>query len=164
MQILNQRQIEQKISRLAIQILENNIGETEIVLVGVNRNGSGFADLLRSELVKISDKNYILARISLNPAAPTEHEISISVPVESLSDKVIILVDDVLNSGRTLFFAARPILDILPRKVEVAVLVERKHGSFPIKADYVGLSLATTLKENIEVKILDVSEKAVFLN
>ena len=83
---------------------------------------------------------------------------------ESLfKNKVVIIVDDVANTGRTIFFAFKPFLDILTKKVEVAVLVDRKHKSFPIKVDYVGLSLATTLKENIKVQLGVAKEREVRL-
>ena len=84
------------------------------------------------------------------------------MPIEQIENKVVIIVDDVANTGRTIYYALKPLLDVLPKKVEVAVLVDRKHKSFPIQADYVGLSLATTLKESIEVKIREVDEWAVF--
>ncbi|MBL7781855.1 MAG: phosphoribosyltransferase, partial [Saprospiraceae bacterium] len=79
-------------------------------------------------------------------------------------NKSIILVDDVANTGRTIFYAVQPLLAVVPRKVEVAVLVDRKHKSFPIKADYVGLSLATTLLENIDVRIREVERMEVNLS
>ncbi|MEL6989936.1 MAG: phosphoribosyltransferase family protein, partial [Bacteroidota bacterium] len=72
-------------------------------------------------------------------------------------------VDDVANTGRTIFYAFKPLFEILPKKIEVAVLVDRKHKSFPIKVDYVGLSLATTIQENIDVQILNTEDKAVYL-
>jgi pyrimidine operon attenuation protein / uracil phosphoribosyltransferase len=81
-----------------------------------------------------------------------------------VKDKVVILIDDVANTGRTIFYAIRPLLDVLPKKVEVAVLVDRKHKSFPIQPDYVGLSLATTLKENIDVQIRETADWSVYLN
>ena len=73
-------------------------------------------------------------------------------------------LDDVANTGRTIFYAVQPLLRVIPKKVEVAVMVDRKHKSFPIKADYVGLSLATTLLDDIDVQIRDVREMAVYLN
>ncbi|MBX2817947.1 MAG: phosphoribosyltransferase, partial [Saprospiraceae bacterium] len=84
--------------------------------------------------------------------------------LKELKRKSIVVVDDVANTGRTIFFAIKPLLNVLPKKIEVAVLVDRKHKSFPIKVDYVGLSLATTLREDIDVQIRDVEEMAVFLN
>ena len=81
-----------------------------------------------------------------------------------LHSKVVILVDDVANTGRTIFYAFKPLMESLPGKIEVAVLVDRTHKMFPIKVDYVGLSLATTLKENISVKIVGVEEMEVHLD
>ena len=164
MQILTHRQIQQKISRLAYEILENNIEESEIILAGINNNGMSFAELIYNKLKDIGDLPITLIPIKLNPANPLSNPIEVGKSVEDLKDKVIVVVDDVANTGRTLFYAIKPILDTIPKKVEVAVLVDREHKSFPIKIDYVGLSLATTLKENIDVKIRDVEEPAVFLN
>ena len=153
MKILNSTQIRQKINRLAIEILENNYAEKSIVLAGINNNGLGFAKLLMKAIQKISEVEIILANISLNPAKPTSDAVNIDVDEAVFRNKVVIIVDDVANTGRTIFFAFKPFLDILTKKVEVAVLVDRKHKSFPIKVDYVGLSLATTLKDNIIVKL-----------
>ena len=166
MQILDDRQIRQKIKRLAIEILERNFGQPEIILAGLNDNGVGFAELLMQELSPIlpDDMGITITRIQLNPANPLEYEPYIEMPEELLRDKNIIIVDDVANTGRTIFYAVQPLLKVLPAKVEVAVLVDRKHKSFPIKADYVGLSLYTTLKDHILVKIRDVETMAVFLN
>lgn len=164
MQILNHRQIQQKINRLAIEIAEHNCEEEEIILAGINNNGIVFAELLMKRLLEMTDIDIIVTRIKLNPANPMNEGIFIEMPEEQLKNKVVILIDDVANTGRTLFYACRPILDTLPKKLEVAVLVDRKHKSFPIRVDYVGLSLATTLKENIDVKIKDVESFAVFLN
>ncbi len=163
LKLLDDRQIKQKIKRLAIQILENNFGEEEIILAGINNNGMGFAKMIYKHLKKISDIKFTLTPIQLSPANPLQNEISIGIPVEQIENKVIIIVDDVANTGRTIFYAFKPLLNILPKKVEVAVLVDRQHKSFPIKVDYKGLSLATTLHENIDVQILGVDDEAVFL-
>lgn len=164
MKVLDHRQVLQKIRRLAIEILEHNHDEPEIILAGINNNGYGFAQMLLAELQERTDKTIQLTHIRLNPANPLASPITIELPVESLQNKVIIIVDDVANTGRTIFYACRPIIEVLPKKVEVAVLVDRTHKSFPIRVDYVGLSLATTLKEDIEVQIREVSEYAVYLN
>ncbi len=163
MRILNQRQIQQKIRRLAIEIIENNYEEPEIILAGINNNGMYFATLLLEELRQRSKQELRLTSLRLNPANPLASEIRFGMPLEEASDKVLIIVDDVANTGRTIFYATKPLLEILPKKVEVAVLVDRQHKSFPIKVDYVGLSLATTLRENIDVQIRDVEEQGVFL-
>lgn len=163
MKILDHRQIQQKIKRLAYEILERNYGEAELILAGINNNGMAFAELLHAELQGISSQKITLTRIRLNPAAPTQHPIQLELPVEELHGKVIIIIDDVANTGRTMFYAVKPILTILPKKVEVAVLVDRTHKSFPIRVDYVGLSLATTLLQDIDVQIREVEEWAVYM-
>jgi pyrimidine operon attenuation protein / uracil phosphoribosyltransferase len=164
MKILNDKQIRQKIKRLTIQILENNFDQPEIILAGINNNGLEMASLLMHELVSRTDIPITLTRIKLSPAAPADNPIFIEMPIEQLKGKVIILVDDVANTGRTIFYAIKPLLEIVPEKVEVAVLVDRKHKSFPIQSDYVGLSLATTLKEHIDVQLKGVDDMAVYLN
>ncbi len=164
MKILNDRQIAQKIKRLAIEILEHNFGEQELILAGINNNGMVFSLLLLEELTKISDMPITVTRIQLNPANPLKSDIILEIPPEQVHNKVLIIVDDVANTGRTIFYAIKPILEVLPKKVEVAVLIDRSHKSFPIRVDYHGLSLATTLKNNIDVQIREVEERAVFLN
>ena len=164
MKILNERQINQKIKRLAIEILEHNFGEPELILAGINNNGMVFSELLMQELTKISNIPITVTRIRLNPANPIKSDIILEMPPEQVHNKVLIIVDDVANTGRTIFYAIKPILEVLPKKVEVAVLIDRSHKSFPIRVDYHGLSLATTLKNNIDVQIREVAENAVFLN
>ncbi|MFZ2899874.1 MAG: phosphoribosyltransferase family protein [Saprospiraceae bacterium] len=163
MKILDHRQIQQKIKRLAFEILERNYGEEEIILAGINNNGMTFAELLLAELRAISSIRFTLTRLRLNPAAPAQHPIQLEMPVAQLDHKVVIIVDDVANTGRTIFYAIKPILEVVPKKVEVAVLVDRTHKSFPIRVDYFGLSLATTLLQNIKVRIREVQEWAVNL-
>jgi pyrimidine operon attenuation protein/uracil phosphoribosyltransferase len=164
MQILTKTQIQQKIERLAFQIVENNFAEKEIILAGINFNGMTFASLLRDALQRITKIPIVLTQIRLNPAKPLGDPISIDTPTDELTGKVIIIADDVANTVRTIFYAVKPVLESLPSKVEVAVLVDRKHKSFPIAVDYVGLSLATTLQEDIDVRIRDTKDWAVFLN
>lgn len=161
---MDQHQIEQKIRRLAIEILENNYEEKEIILGGINNNGYAFASLLLDDLRKLSTINFSLTRIRLNPAQPLVQLVETEMPAAQMSGKVVIIVDDVANTGRTIFYACKPLLEILPKKVEVAVLVDRKHKNFPIRVDYVGIALNTTLKEDIDVQIRDVEEWAVFLS
>lgn len=163
MKILNHHQIEQKIRRLAIQILEHNYDEPEVVLTGINNNGFAFAGLLLQHLQQLSSIRFTLTRIRLNPAQPAAHPIVTELPVDYFAGKAVIIVDDVANTGRTVFYACLPLMQVLPKKVEVAVLVDRKHKHFPMYADYVGISLNTTLKEDIDVQIRDVEEWAVYL-
>jgi pyrimidine operon attenuation protein/uracil phosphoribosyltransferase len=166
MKILEHHQIQQKIKRLAIQILERHYGEREIVLAGLNTKGLAFAECLLAELRALAPESmaFTLTRIRLNPADPLEYAPYIEIPAEDLRDKTIIVADDVANTGRTLFFAMKPLLNDVPRRIEVAVLVDRKHKSFPIQPDYVGLSLYTTMRDDIEVQLgADGQEAAVYL-
>ena len=166
MQILTDRQIRQKFRRIAIEILERNYGEPEIILAGLNNNGLGFARFLLAELLPLAPEGtkITLTRIRLNPANPVEYEPEVELPADQLRGKSIIIVDDVANTGRTIFYAVQPLLKVVPKKVEVAVLVDRQHKSFPVKADYVGLSLATTLRDDIDVQIRDVKAMAGYLH
>ena len=163
MQILNTQQIGQKIRRLAMQILEENYQETSLVIGGINNNGFAFAELIHKELSSIDMLPIELVSIRLNPAKPLQDKVTFSCPIEDLEDKCIIIVDDVANTGRTLFYAMKPLMNVVPRKVEMAVLVDREHKSFPVKVDYVGMSLATTLKDHIDVQIFGMDNPAVFL-
>ena len=147
-----------------MEIIENNYGEAEIILAGINNNGMIFAQMLLGELEKVTDIKLTLTQVRINPADPLGQDITFGMPVENIEDKVVIIVDDVANTGRTIFYACKPLLQTLPKKVEVAVLVNRQHKSFPVKVDFVGLSLATTLKENIDVHFREAEEYAVFLN
>ena len=164
MKILDNLQVNQKIKRMAIEIIEKNYAEKEIYLAGINNNGLRFAEGLHSVIKDLSDITFHIIPIKLNPADPISEDISIGEELKKLHDKVVILVDDVANSGRTIFYAFKPLLTIVPKKVQVAVLIDRKHKSFPIHVDYVGLSLATTAKENIDVSLKTKNKYQVDLN
>ena len=151
-EVLKNKEIEKIIKRLSYEILENNYQAKKIFLAGINNNGHNFAELIKSELEKISTPPIELINLKLNPAKPLE-EISLSIDVKELKNQHVILVDDVANTGRTIFYAFKPFLEVVPKSIQVAVLVDRLHKSFPIKVDFLGLSLATTLKEHITVSL-----------
>jgi pyrimidine operon attenuation protein / uracil phosphoribosyltransferase len=163
MQVLNHYQITHKISRLAYEILENNLEEKEIYIIGINKNGSKLASLIFDVLVNISNHKVILENIKLNPANPLEYLPELTTNHSNLQDKVVIMVDDVANTGRTIFYAFKTLMDVVPKKIEVAVLVDRKHKTFPVKVDYVGLSLATTIQENIKADLNTTAALAVLV-
>jgi pyrimidine operon attenuation protein / uracil phosphoribosyltransferase len=165
MQVLNHTQISRRLKRLATEILERNYDAPEVILAGLNNNGLAMAEKLMQELLpaKPGSMSITLTRIRLNPANPLEYKPYIEMETADLAGKTLIIVDDVVNSGRTLFYAVQPLLAVLPTKVEVAVLVERKHKNFPIKSDYVGLSLATTVKDDIDVQIRNAESMGVYL-
>src|SRR5690606_29705911 len=164
MEIISHKQVKQKIKRVAIEILEHNFDQKIIYLVGVNNNGFRFAKLIQREMQEHGRAEVRLINVRLNAADPLADPISLSVDPDTLSDRHIVVVDDVANSGRTLFYAMKPLLGILPGKVEAAVLVDRTHKLFPIKVDYVGMSLATTLKQNIQVDLDDGRAFSVMLD
>jgi pyrimidine operon attenuation protein/uracil phosphoribosyltransferase len=164
MQVLSQYQINQKIIRLSYEILENNLDEDVIVLAGINNNGFRFAELLAFSLRDISDKKIILSHIRLNPAKPLDTSVETDLNHDEIKNKAIIVVDDVANTGRTIFYAFKVYMDVIPKKLEVAVLVDRKHKLFPIKVDYVGLSLATTIHEHIKADLKIADDMSVTLN
>ncbi len=168
MKLLNAIQIQQKVNRLAIEILENNSEEKEIILAGINNNGMAFAELLHKAMSSITlvQPNITLTQLQLNPANPVEEEVKMGMPFEKLKGKVVVVIDDVANTGRTLQYAMLPILRIIPKKIELAVLIDRTHKSFPVSPNYVGLQLNTTLKNNIAVKIrgVEMEDFSVFLN
>ncbi|MFZ1378674.1 MAG: phosphoribosyltransferase family protein [Saprospiraceae bacterium] len=155
MKILDTNQISQKIKRMAIEIYERHSEESQIFLAGVNNNGLQLANLLLKEIESLSPLKASICQIKLNPAKPTESDIIIDLPSAKLKSKVVILVDDVANTGRTIFFACKPFMNIIVKKIEVAVLIDRTHKSFPIQVGYVGLCLATTVKDNIIVNLDD---------
>ncbi len=164
MQILDNTQVRQKIKRLAYQIVESNLSYKKLYLLGINNNGMRFAQLLKTELEQIALIELVIGNIRLNPANPMESEVMLDVPVEELKDKSILITDDVANTGRTIFYAFSAIMKTLPARVQIGVLVDRKHKNFPVHVDYVGMTLATTLKENIDVDIEEDGKMGVFLS
>ena len=150
--ILNKQQIAQKILRLSWQIYENNFEEKEIVLVGVGEKGFLIAQSVKLHLSKISHLKTILSKISFK-SDESLNEIKLSLNEDEYKNKSLILIDDVLHSGRTLMYASKPFLNTTLKKMAIMVLVNRDHNSYPIKAKYVGLSLSTTLKEYIRVDL-----------
>jgi pyrimidine operon attenuation protein/uracil phosphoribosyltransferase len=149
--VLNASQIDQKIKRMAYEIYENNFTEKSIVLAGIDGQGYSFAQLLGKELESIASIPVIIARIIVDKLAPLEGDVTLDVESKELKKKCIILVDDVLNTGRTLAYGMKPFLGMEVKKIEVAVLVNRSHTLFPILPKYTGYALSTTLTDHVEV-------------
>ena len=162
--ILTGEQIEQKITRIAYEIYENNYTEKEIIIAGIVPNGYVLAKRIGAVLQKISSIKIVLTDVSVDKEDPARHEIKIALPDKELKNKVIVLVDDVLNSGKTLIFGAKPFLSSPVKRLTTVVLVDRGHNRYPIKADFVGLSLSTTLQEHITVILGKKGEGAVYLS
>ncbi|MDX2188257.1 MAG: phosphoribosyltransferase family protein [Bacteroidota bacterium] len=160
--ILSNEQCIQKIRRIAFEIYENNVSENKLVFAGIFDKGYILSQLIAAEYEKIAKNKPSIVKITLDKFSPTQSEIALDHPLDLLQNKSIVIVDDVLNSGRTLAYSIKPFLTIPVKKIEVAVLVDRGHKSFPIAADYVGYSLSTTLKEHIDV-VFEQNDINVFL-
>jgi pyrimidine operon attenuation protein/uracil phosphoribosyltransferase len=150
--VLNHRQISQKITRIAYEIYERNASETSIVFAGITGMGHQLAESLASALKEISPLEVTVLEIILDKSDVTRGAVSLSEHPE-LTNKCIVVVDDVLNTGKTLVYALLPFLESSVKKIEVAVLVNRSHKLFPVSPDYTGLELATTLSEHITVDL-----------
>ena len=153
--ILSSKEVEQKLVRIAYEIYEKNVDAQEIVFAGILDTGYTLASILKNQFEKITPITASLVKVSLDKLAPTQSEISLDIDANTLNNKVVILVDDVLQSGRTLAYSLKPFLNVRIKKIEIAVLVNRDHPKFPLSATYTGYSLATTIKEHIDVRIED---------
>jgi pyrimidine operon attenuation protein / uracil phosphoribosyltransferase len=149
--VLNHQQIEQKINRIAYELYETNFDEPAMYLVGISGQGLTLANRLKDIIENISKKKVELLEIKLNKDNPLGEDIVLSKPLTYLEGKPVVLIDDVLNSGRTLIYSAQFLLKANLKKMQTVCLVDRWHRRFPIRADYVGLTLSTTLQEHIEV-------------
>jgi pyrimidine operon attenuation protein/uracil phosphoribosyltransferase len=162
--ILNKKQIEQRIDRMAYQILEDNLGEKELIIAGIIDKGYLIAKRLKSVLESISEIKITLMEVKINKEI-SHLEASSDLDLKLAENKVVILVDDVLNSGRTLAYGIGVFLDIPLKKLRTLVLIDRSHRNFPVSPDFTGLELATILKEHVTV-VLDekTEEDAVYLS
>ena len=160
--VLDAEVILNKVIRMAYEILENNVHEKSLVVAGIDGQGYTLAKMLVKELKKISDMELRIVRIGIDKKTPETSEVTLDAEPSELRRKAVILVDDVLNTGKIIFCSMRPFQQLLVKKMEVAVLVNRSHLLFPIQANYTGYALATTLTDHIEV-VLD-KNPAVYLH
>lgn len=147
--ILDADTANRKMQRMAYEIVENNLDAPQLILAGIRESGSVIARNIQQLLNQISNLPTELITISLDKKKPEEVVIT---PSMDFTDKVVIIIDDVANSGKTLLYAMKPLLAFHPRKIQTLALVERTHKAFPVSTDYVGLSVATTLQEHIFVE------------
>ena len=148
--ILNAETVEKKLQRLALELIENNLEEQELILVGIEENGVVLAKNIRQLMKQHAGIQTELITLKLNKKKP--EAVTLSKEMD-FTGKVIVLIADVTNSGKTLLYALKPFLNAHPRKIQTLVLVERTHTLFPITPDYKGISLATTLQDHIYVEI-----------
>jgi len=162
--ILNQKQTRQKIKRIAFEIYEHNFAEEEIILAGIYDKGYRFGQLLQAEFNAVSPVRSRLVKVSLDKFSPLQGDIELDCALEVLHNKCIVLLDDVLNTGRTLIYSLKPFLSMEIKKLQTAVLVDRGHKLFPVSTDYVGYALSTTLKEHVEVVLEEGDTFGVYLH
>lgn len=148
--ILSNQEIEHKIKRISYQIYETFVDEQEIIIAGISTNGFVFAQKLAETLETISTIKVILCEVKVNKKKP-HLPITTSITKEEYENKCLVLVDDVLNSGTTLVYGVRHFLEVPLKKFKTAVLVDRNHKKYPVKADFKGISLSTSLKEHVQV-------------
>ncbi|MFZ9981159.1 MAG: phosphoribosyltransferase family protein [Cyclobacteriaceae bacterium] len=161
-QVMEDSVIRRKITRMAYEIIENHPGVRSMILAGIEGQGFVLAGLLNKELKKISEMDIELIKVAIDKKLPEKSDVKLSKPLSSLKKKPVILVDDVLNTGKILTHSMKPFLEQGVARLSVAVLVNRSHLLFPVRPDYTGLELSTTLTEHIEV-VLD-KKSAVFLH
>ena len=159
--ILEKSQIEQIIRRMAYEIYENNYDAQKIFLAGIDVNGEKIAELIKREMNAISDIPVDLIRIDIDKDAQSQPVVRLSKEPE-IDNFTVVIVDDVLNSGRTMVYALDPFLKMSVRNIQTAVLVNRTHKRFPIAVDYKGFELGTTIEEHIHVKLTD-DESSAYL-
>jgi len=159
--ILSHEEIKNKIRRIAYQIYENNVDETEIILAGIEKNGFVLAKKIKAQLDLISEIDSQLCSVTVDKKNLLE-TVSSSMAPEQYREKSVVLIDDVLNSGGTLIYGVKHFLGVPLKQFKTAVLVNRNHKKYPVKADFKGISLSTSLNEHVEV-ILDGESDLAFL-
>ena len=148
--ILDQKQIDHKIRRIAYQIYENNVSEKEVVIAGIFENGFVFAKKIKTVIEKISPIKIIMCKVMIDKKNPIE-PITTSLESKIYKNKSLVLVDDVLHSGTTLIYGIKHFLQVPLKQFNTAVLVDRNHKKYPVKADFKGISLSTSINENVSV-------------
>lgn len=159
--ILDSAQVKQKIRRMAFEIYENNFKEKNLVIAGIDGQGYVLAKLLAKEVEAVAEIEVTLVKVTLDKLAPQQGEVTLDCDIKAVKKRCIIVVDDVLNTGRTLAYGLKPFLDTEVKKIETAVLVNRSHTLFPIYPQYTGYELSTTIKDHVVVLLG--KESAVYL-
>ncbi|KRP26643.1 MAG: phosphoribosyltransferase [Cryomorphaceae bacterium BACL22 MAG-120619-bin32] len=160
--ILDTVQIDQKIKRIAYQIYESNSDEKEVVIAGITGNGYIFAEKLVKVLSEISDLKLTICLVNINKKNPLDI-VTTTLAVDDYKNKSLVLVDDVLSSGNTLIYGVKHFLEVPLKRFKTAVLVNRNHKKYPVKADFKGVSLSTSIKEHVQIDFLEDESVAYLL-
>ncbi|HAX16073.1 MAG: phosphoribosyltransferase family protein [Bacteroidota bacterium] len=158
--ILDHEDIKNKIRRIAYQIYESNVDEKEIILAGIALNGYVIAERLKAILEEVSALQCTLCKVTMNKTAP-QGTVETSLNASEYKDKSLVLIDDVLNSGTTLIYGVKHFLDVPLKQFKTAVLVNRNHKKYPVKADFKGISLSTSLNERVKVRFKPGKDSAI---
>lgn len=150
--ILTHEQIQHKVKRIAYQIYEANVEESELIIAGIESGGLSFAKKIVAVLKKITNAKIILCKVVMDKENPLESGVITSLDTKAYKNKSVVLVDDVLNSGTTLIYGVHHFLKTPLKQLKTAVLVNRNHKKYPVKADFKGISLSTSLNEHIKVE------------
>lgn len=161
--ILNHQQIKQKITRLGHQILENCFEEETIFIGGISGNGTKIAKKLAEIIQENSEIEVVFFEINVNKEEPWSEPIQLSIDEKMIKKGFIILVDDVVNSGKTMQYALMKFLEQATKAIKTVALVDRQHRRYPIKTDFVGIGLSTTLKDRVEVELNETDSKAYLI-
>jgi len=159
--ILDNNKINKIIKRLAFQILESNLKSNEIILLGVYKNGYEIAKKIKVELNEICDINIELLFVKINKKSPRD-KVIFEKDIQYFEDKSVVLVDDVLNTGKTLIYCVKNLLEVELKKFKTVVLIDRNHKKFPVKVDYKGISLSTSINDHIKLVIKNNKKYAIF--
>lgn len=161
--ILTHDQIQHIAKRIAYQIYEANVDEKEIIVAGIEGGGEHFAKKIATILKKITEAEIVLCKVHMDKKNPLKSGVDTSIAEEEYRNKSIVLIDDVLNSGTTLIYGVHHFLKTPIKQIKTAVLVNRNHKKYPVKADYKGISLSTSLNEHIRVEF-EPKNDAVYLD
>ena len=149
-QILTEEVALKKLKRIALEVAERNFNEKELLLIGIKENGIVIAQIISKLMKAFFTGSITVVALSMNKKKPTTITIEKDIDIDG---KTILLIDDVANSGRTMLYALKPLLEKHPKKIQTLALVERTHKTFPVDVNYVGLSISTTLNEHITIEV-----------
>ena len=161
--ILSHKEIQHKIRRIAYQIYESNVDEERIIVAGIDGGGLKFAVKIQKVLQEITDAEILLCKVNMDKSDPLSSGVTTSLTEEEYANESVVLVDDVLNSGSTLIYGVHHFLKTPLKRLKTAVLVNRNHKNYPVKADFKGISLSTSLQEHVNV-VFKSRQDRVYLN